>query len=93
ALTGLANRAKLHRTLEDELKLCNFTHSEFALFYMDLDGFKFINDTFGHDAGDHVLKVVSERLLNEVRSGDLVARLSGDEFVLLIKRADNHSVT
>ncbi|EPI5810625.1 diguanylate cyclase [Vibrio vulnificus] len=93
ALTGLANRAKLHRTLEDELKLCNFTHSEFALFYMDLDGFKFINDTFGHDTGDHVLKVVSERLLNEVRSGDLVARLSGDEFVLLIKRADNHSVT
>ncbi|HAS6347047.1 TPA: diguanylate cyclase [Vibrio vulnificus] len=93
ALTGLANRSKLNSELEQLLKRGSYSNNDFSIFYMDLDGFKYVNDTFGHDAGDEVLKVVSKRLLNEVRSDDLVVRLAGDEFVLLIKRADIHSVT
>lgn len=93
ALTGLANRSKLHRVLEEQLRQCHYSQDEFALLYIDLDGFKYVNDTFGHDAGDVVLQVVAQRLLEQVGSGDLVARLSGDEFVLLIKRANTQSVT
>lgn len=93
ALTGLANRSKLHRILEEELRSSAYSNKELALLYMDLDGFKQVNDTFGHDAGDEVLRVISTRLQQEVRSSDLVARLSGDEFVLLVKPASQQSVT
>ncbi|ELP5727696.1 diguanylate cyclase [Vibrio vulnificus] len=93
ALTGLANRSKLYSELEQHLRQSNCLKNELAIFYVDLDGFKYVNDTFGHDAGDEVLKVVSNRFLNEVKGDDLVVRLSGDEFVLLIKHADIHTVT
>ncbi len=87
SLTGLANRAHLYRVLDDMLASDAYLDGP-ALLYIDLDGFKEVNDTYGHDAGDEVLKQVAERLLSQVRSIDLVARLSGDEFVVLIRSSD-----
>ncbi|WP_367989756.1 diguanylate cyclase domain-containing protein [Vibrio sp. NTOU-M3] len=91
SLTGLANRAQLYRSLDETLR-DQTSKTAFALLYIDLDGFKAVNDTYGHDAGDEVLKQVSERLLSQVRSQDLVARLSGDEFVVLINPTDPDNV-
>lgn len=93
SLTGLANRAKLYRVLAEVLKAEEDNKSSFALLYLDLDGFKSVNDTYGHDAGDEVLKQVSERLLSQVRTNDLVARLSGDEFVILINNTTKQSIS
>lgn len=87
-LTGLANRAELYRVLDKALKEQREVKVGHAILYLDLDGFKSVNDTYGHDAGDEVLKQVAERLLSQVRSKDLVARLSGDEFVIFIDAAD-----
>lgn len=93
SLTGLANRAHLYRVLDDSLKDEREAKNGLALLYLDLDGFKQVNDTYGHDAGDEVLKQVAERLLSQVRSQDLVARLSGDEFVVLLTSTDRSSIT
>ena len=79
-LTGLANRALLADRLGGLLPT---GASPISVLYLDLDGFKQINDEYGHDAGDAVLQIVSNRLSAAVREGDLVARLGGDEFVLL----------
>lgn len=76
-LTGLANRAKFTRELERDA-LSPALQGRFALGFIDLDGFKAINDTFGHDAGDELLKQVAQRLRAVVRNTDLVARLAGD---------------
>lgn len=79
-LTGLANR----RVLDVSLVGAEATVEEgWAVLYCDLDGFKEINDRWGHNVGDHVLRVVGERLRQVVRSEDVVARLGGDEFVIL----------
>ncbi|MEZ8723748.1 diguanylate cyclase [Vibrio pomeroyi] len=88
ALTGLANRAQLYKFLDDVVTSSHYSNQHFAVIYLDLDGFKHVNDTYGHDAGDEILKEVSSRLLSQVRAGDLVARLSGDEFVLIIKQTN-----
>lgn len=93
SLTGLANRAHLYRVLDECLRDERETSNGLALLYLDLDGFKLVNDTYGHDAGDEVLKQVSERLLSQVRSQDLVARLSGDEFVVLLTSADKSNIS
>jgi diguanylate cyclase (GGDEF)-like protein len=77
ALTGLPNRTMLVEHLGSRLPT-----GRIALLYLDLDGFKHINDTYGHAAGDHVLQTVSRRLVENVRATDLVARLGGDEFVV-----------
>jgi diguanylate cyclase (GGDEF)-like protein len=79
-LTGAATRARLRQELDDGM-----TWS--AVMYLDLDGFKEINDEFGHGAGDAVLAEIGGRLLTSVRSDDLVVRLGGDEFVLVIREA------
>ena len=92
SLTGLANRSKLYRVLNDIIAENQVSFRPFSLLYLDLDGFKQINDTYGHSAGDEVLKQVSERLLSQVRSQDLVARLSGDEFVIVINPSERESV-
>lgn len=92
SLTGLANRSELYRVLEDILATNRNKLVPFALIYLDLDGFKQVNDSYGHDAGDEVLRQVSERLLSQVRSHDLVVRLSGDEFVLVIHPSERDSV-
>ncbi len=81
-LTGLANRHHFLEKLNDALSTLE-TKGGFALFWLDLDHFKEVNDTLGHPAGDAVLKAVSQRLKNVVRSTDIVARLGGDEFAIL----------
>ncbi|MEG3220267.1 diguanylate cyclase [Vibrio gigantis] len=88
ALTGLANRAQLYKVMDDVVTSGHYSNQHFAVIYLDLDGFKEVNDNYGHDAGDEILKEVSSRLLSQVRAGDLVARLSGDEFVLIIKQTN-----
>jgi diguanylate cyclase (GGDEF)-like protein/PAS domain S-box-containing protein len=83
-LTGLANRNLLWDRLGQALHLAQRNKSLVAAVLIDLNNFKTINDTFGHEAGDVVLKVVAKRLLASVRDSDTVARLSGDEFVLVL---------
>lgn len=83
-LTGLANRNKLEQFINHLIATASRQQQCFAVLYLDLDGFKNINDTMGHEAGDTLLKVVAERLHNTVRNTDMVARLGGDEFVVLV---------
>jgi diguanylate cyclase (GGDEF)-like protein/PAS domain S-box-containing protein len=84
ALTGLANRNLLWDRLEQAVHMAQRHKSLVAAVLIDLNNFKAINDTFGHEAGDVVLKVVAKRLQASVRDSDTVARLSGDEFVLVL---------
>ena len=83
-LTGLANRALLSDHLRNALAQAERSEHMVALLYADLDRFKSVNDRFGHSAGDHLLKAVAARLRSCVREADTVARLSGDEFVVLL---------
>ena len=83
-LTGLPNRTLLTERLRHMLAISRRRTSPFAIAVLDLDRFKFVNDTLGHAAGDAVLKEVARRLRNTVRDGDTVARLGGDEFVLML---------
>jgi len=83
ALTGLANRNLLKDRLQQALALAHRYGRSFSVVFIDLDNFKLINDSLGHDIGDRLLKIVAERLAACVREGDTVARLGGDEFVLL----------
>ncbi len=82
ALTGIANRKMYNEVIKNTLKEKEF----FALLFIDLDKFKAINDTYGHEIGDHVLKEVTRRLLQSISSEDFLARLGGDEFVIISKR-------
>ena len=84
-LTGLANRHQFNERLEDALRVSAARRGHLALYYLDLDDFKAINDTRGHLVGDRVLRAIAERLGAQVRSEDLVARLGGDEFAILIE--------
>lgn len=83
ALTGLANRLLLRERFQDATAKARHKSGRLAIHYIDLDGFKAINDRHGHPAGDILLQQVSERLTATVRAGDTVARLGGDEFVVL----------
>lgn len=85
-LTGLCNRAHLVTQLGE--RLASDSPDGLALFYLDLDGFKQVNDTFGHAAGDRLLQLVSEEIKATVRAGDVSARLGGDEFVVLADGLD-----
>ncbi|MDQ2819670.1 MAG: EAL domain-containing protein [Pseudomonadota bacterium] len=84
ALTGLANRSLLHDRLQDSIDNALRTGTLGALAFIDLDNFKHINDTFGHDSGDAVLRSIAKRLRHALRDDDTVARVGGDEFVLLM---------
>jgi len=87
SLTGLANRALFHDRLEQALLRTSRTGMGVAVVFLDLDGFKTINDVGGHDAGDEVLREVASRLSSAVRTLDTVSRLGGDEFAILIEEA------
>lgn len=87
-LTGLPNRRLFTKFLGKILPLARRHRHEFAILYLDLDGFKTINDTLGHDAGDEVLREVAARLLTLVRDSDLVARFGGDEFVVIAQKIE-----
>ena len=83
-LTGLGNRALLHERLQHDLAQASQQAESGALLFIDLDRFKFINDSLGHDVGDRLLQSVATRLKSCVRAGDTVARLGGDEFTILL---------
>ena len=86
ALTGLVNRANFSRALDDLLQ-ANEANLDWSVFYLDLDGFKAVNDTHGHSMGDNLLLEVAKRLKRAVSDKDIVARLGGDEFAILCKSA------
>jgi diguanylate cyclase len=83
-LTGLSNRHRLQCELQYAIAHAMQTHDGLAVLYLDLDGFKEVNDRGGHDAGDRLLREVAQRLQQGLRKGDLVARVGGDEFVALL---------
>lgn len=91
-LTGLAKRRILVAELARTTMLLERQPQKNALLFIDLDGFKNINDTYGHDAGDTILKVSAERLEACIRKSDLAARFGGDEFVILLENIQNDTV-
>ncbi len=84
ALTQIPNRLLLGERLQQALAAARRTGTKVALFFMDLDGFKAINDSLGHDIGDALLRMVAQRLAASLRADDTVARLGGDEFVIIL---------
>jgi diguanylate cyclase (GGDEF)-like protein len=87
-LTGLPNRALFMDRLESAKARALCARSPIAVIFIDLDNFKMVNDSLGHDAGDQLLKEIAERLTQCVRCGDTVARLGGDEFTVLMENVD-----
>ncbi|WP_418514794.1 PAS domain S-box protein [Delftia sp. PS-11] len=85
ALTGLPNRRKLFSVLPQAMARSGRCHMEFSLIFIDLDGFKQVNDGKGHEAGDSVLRAVAARLLQSIRQTDMAARLGGDEFTVVLE--------
>ena len=90
ALTGIPNRMLLVDRMQQALAQTKREKKLVAICYLDLDGFKPINDSYGHEAGDKVLIKTAERISHNLRGGDTVARLGGDEFVILLLGIDNH---
>ena len=84
SLTGLANRSLLNEQLQRSIHRARRTAESFALLFIDLDGFKAVNDTHGHDAGDALLVELGQRLQKRFRATDCCARIGGDEFVILL---------
>lgn len=91
-LTGLPNRAMFNAQLNQVSKLAQRTGEPFSVLVIDLDRFKIINDTLGHEAGDQVLQVVAGRLRGVTRDADILARFGGDEFVVLLPATDRQRV-
>lgn len=83
SLTGLPNRSFLVGRLAESLAIRSQTGTAMAMMFLDIDQFKFVNDSFGHSTGDELLRVAARRICSAARSGDLVARLGGDEFVVV----------
>ena len=88
-LTELPNRSFFYIEFQLEIQRAKRSRNKLALLFLDLDGFKAVNDTFGHDVGDELLRNVSSRLKSSVREIDIVARLGGDEFTILLVDLDN----
>ncbi len=87
-LTGAPNTRAFYEAAEIQISLLKRYQRPFSILYLDIDNFKELNDTRGHSAGDSALKVVTETLKQNLRTGDTVARLGGDEFAILISEAD-----
>lgn len=85
-LTGLPNRAIFHQLLEQE---CQQPNVQSAVLFIDLDKFKQVNDTLGHDAGDEILQIASQRMQSCVKEHDSVCRLGGDEFTIILRHIDS----
>ncbi|MCW8972292.1 MAG: GGDEF domain-containing protein [Gammaproteobacteria bacterium] len=92
SLTRLPNRNSFDDSLRREIAQERREGGGFALFYMDLDGFKAINDQYGHAVGDHVLHEVANRLRTNIRESDQVFRMGGDEFTALLRRVESEEV-
>ncbi len=92
-LTGLPNRAFFYERIKNEISVSKRNEQKFALMYMDLDNFKLINDQFGHDEGDKVIKEVSKVLRDVVRDCDMPARVGGDEFIVLLSNITDKNNT
>lgn len=88
-LTGIPNRILFRDRLEHAVLLSERDGIPFTLMYLDLDGFKKVNDTFGHDAGDELITTCAQRLRDSMRKSDSVARIGGDEFTLLLQHIDS----
>lgn len=88
-LTKLANRVQFESHLKSTIESCKRRDNKIALFFIDLDKFKDVNDTYGHKIGDEMLKTVAKRLEQSIRKEDFIARLGGDEFVLIVKDVKN----
>jgi diguanylate cyclase (GGDEF)-like protein/PAS domain S-box-containing protein len=89
ALTGLPNRRMLRDRLEQEIKRCKRDNQQLAVLFMDLDHFKEVNDTLGHDSGDQLLVQAAKRIKSCVRDADTVARMGGDEFTVILTDISN----
>ena len=89
-LTGLPNRRYITKTLDESMQQARQKNLELVIMFLDLNGFKAVNDTYGHDAGDKILTVISDRLKSCIRDEDHLARIGGDEFLigLLIKKSE-----
>ncbi len=89
ALTGLPNRVLLVSRIQQAIDLAKQIEKPIGILFLDLDGFKTVNDTLGHCHGDELLKKVGARLLNQVRESDTVARMGGDEFVIMVQNLES----
>jgi diguanylate cyclase (GGDEF)-like protein len=88
-LTGLPNRLSFTEQLNHAIHVADRTVKVVSIMFLDLDGFKMINDTMGHSAGDELLKKVSDRLVKTLRNTDIIARIGGDEFIIMIECIEN----
>ncbi|MEB0165087.1 diguanylate cyclase, partial [Glaciimonas sp. CA11.2] len=92
-LTGLPNREFFHTVLNQQLSLCQRDKTALAVLYIDLDGFKQVNDSYGHARGDELLRTVSMRIKNAIRASDIAARLGGDEFAIALINSNLENAT
>jgi len=93
ALTGLPNRTLLDRKLDGMLRRADKTSRKVAVVFLDVDNFKLVNDSLGHAAGDELLKIVANRISEEIGQDNLISRIGGDEFILALQQADEDFVS
>jgi diguanylate cyclase len=90
-MTGLSNRYYFEEHLRNAIQRAHRMHMQLGLIYLDIDNFKLVNDSLGHDSGDHLLRQVAQRLLDVVRDGDVVCRLGGDEFAIIVHALESET--